>query len=283
MENLKLKTIEGRFLAGIVTFNPCIERLKENLGAIFSQVDHVVIVDNHSKNISSIRELTKQFDNVSIIELSDNYGIARALNEIGDYGVNKGYDFFLTLDQDSVMLEGTIAKYKKYLHLPKLGIINCQNIDRNGYHHHKYEEIVEKDVITSGSLMPTEVFKKGIRFDENLFIDCVDFDMDINLRHRGYKVYELPFEGLVHEVGDIEHPRFLWTRITVFNHSAFRRYYIQRNTIILWKKWGRNEAKKLINLNIQRFIKTLLYEDKKFQKSVNQIRGLIDGIKYKVH
>lgn len=38
-----------KYLAGIVTFNPNIERLDQNIRAIYPQVSHIYIVDNGSK------------------------------------------------------------------------------------------------------------------------------------------------------------------------------------------------------------------------------------------
>ena len=40
--------------AGIVLFNPDIERLKENIDAVIVQCTHVYLVDNGSKNISEV-------------------------------------------------------------------------------------------------------------------------------------------------------------------------------------------------------------------------------------
>ena len=45
-----------KIYAGIVTFNPDIERLKENVCAICIQVPEVVIFDNGSSNFVDIQE-----------------------------------------------------------------------------------------------------------------------------------------------------------------------------------------------------------------------------------
>ena len=42
--------------AGIVLFQPDIERLKENINAIINYVEHIYMVDNGSENIEEIRE-----------------------------------------------------------------------------------------------------------------------------------------------------------------------------------------------------------------------------------
>ena len=49
-------TDDKKYLAGIVTFNPDIERLNENISAIINQVDKVVVVDNGSENADDIKK-----------------------------------------------------------------------------------------------------------------------------------------------------------------------------------------------------------------------------------
>ena len=40
--------------AGIVTYQPDMDRLRENLNAVVGQVDFVVCVDNGSRNIAAL-------------------------------------------------------------------------------------------------------------------------------------------------------------------------------------------------------------------------------------
>lgn len=52
---VKRKGNKMHTFAGIVLFNPEIERLKENLQAIVPQVVEVVLIDNCSQNIAEIK------------------------------------------------------------------------------------------------------------------------------------------------------------------------------------------------------------------------------------
>ena len=72
--------------AGIVSFNPDISRLEENINAIYSQVDKIIIVDNNSKNVSDINTITDKLKNVFLINNNNNFGIAKALNQIMEIG-----------------------------------------------------------------------------------------------------------------------------------------------------------------------------------------------------
>ena len=51
----------NKILSVIVTYNPEINRLKQNLENIINQVDEVIIIDNNSDNIGLIQELTDYF------------------------------------------------------------------------------------------------------------------------------------------------------------------------------------------------------------------------------
>ncbi len=44
-------------LAAIVPYNPDLERLQKNINAIEPQVEHLIIVDNGSKNINLISRI----------------------------------------------------------------------------------------------------------------------------------------------------------------------------------------------------------------------------------
>lgn len=45
------------YIAGIVLFNPEIDRLVDNIEAIYKQVDKLLLVDNDSKNIEDVEKL----------------------------------------------------------------------------------------------------------------------------------------------------------------------------------------------------------------------------------
>lgn len=280
--------MENSVLAGIVTFNPDIERLKENIVAISSQVEKVILVDNGSDNLLDIKKLVDKLEgNIEIIGLGENKGIATALNRIGDTAVCEKMDFFLTLDQDSVSMPEVIKEFFKYLDLPQIGLLNTYHKDRNldFFQPIQNSEVIEDSkMITSGSLMPTRVFESGIRYDERFFIDAVDYDLDFALIKAGYRLYQIPFYGLLHEIGRREERKFLFWKTIVTNHSSFRRYYISRNSILLLKKYGANkETLLLVISNITKAMRTILFEDEKWNKNKQALKGIIDGIKYKVN
>ena len=275
-----------KIIAGIVTFYPNFERLKENIDAIVTQVDHVILVDNGSEDLKKLDALVESYKQVDLIKLFENKGIAFALNRIGKFAVEEKADYFLTLDQDSVVMPGLIEAYQNYIDFPNLGLLNSIHQDRNlSDNDNPITEVVEKELMrTSASLMPTALFEEGFTYDERLFIDKVDFDLNIRLRQEGYKLYEIPYYGLLHELGDIKTHHILGYKVVTYNHSAFRRYYITRNTILLIKKFGlnRNTFVFLIG-DIGKEVKTLIFEEDKIKKTKAVFKGWIDGLKFKMN
>lgn len=272
-------------LAGIVTYNPEISRLRENIESIITQVKQVIVVDNGSSNIGDIKKIIKNFERTVLVELNENLGIATALNKIGEYAVQKEFDFFLTLDQDSVALPGLVAEYKKYLYLPNIGLLNSYQKDRNLQEQPTINtEVLENRTMrTSGSFMKTSTFNTGFKFDERLFIDKVDFDMDMSLIRAGFHLYQIPYYGLLHEVGEISYHKFFGKKIITYNHSSFRRYYISRNSILLIKKYGFSWTNLYFLLgDFGKIVKTLLFEQKKWEKNKASFKGIWDGIRFRI-
>lgn len=266
-----------KILAGIVTYNPDIKKLGENIAAASSQVDKVLIVDNNSTNFEEFKEN----DNIEIIALDENKGIAFALNEIGNYAIKNEYDWFLTLDQDTVVSDNLIKEYLPYCTLPKTGILTCHFQDvndaiKNDIYKEPYQEV--QLCITSGALMNTFCFENSSKYDERMFIDLVDYDINLQYSNLSYKMYQIGFIGFRHEIGERVHKKFLGRDIYVNNHSAIRRYYFSRNTIYLIRKYGWNNITKgLFMANNGHALKAILFERQKCKKTWLYFKGLLDG------
>ena len=267
-------------LAGIVLFNPDIERLTQNIAAILPQIDCIVCVDNGSSNLDEVKgSLPTQ---VVLIENGRNLGIAAALNRILCFADKHGYEWFLTLDQDSVCEDGLIDAYLSYRDLPSAAMLTCRIIDRNFVNEssEKADELPKEieECITSASFCMTEALKAVGGFDEQMFIDSVDFDICMNLRKHGYMVYRIPFVGLLHEVGHGKNVRLLWKKRVVYNHSALRNYYIARNHVYMARKYPDDVS--LFKTRIKELeaeILILLYEEDKIKKLRARRLGVKDA------
>ena len=269
----------NKICAGIVTFNPDLARLNENIESIIGQVDRIVIVDNGSSNFEAIEKvcLIKQID---VIRNTENLGIAEALSQIMDWSLMHRYEWTLTLDQDSVSFPSLIELYEKHISLPFVGMLTCLIQDRNFDDKKEIGSgfIEVNSCITSGSLMNMNAYQKTDGFDRRMFIDSVDFEMCIQLRKAGYKIYRINEIGLLHEVGHGKNVSLLGKRYIAYNHSPFRQYYMARNHIYLARKYP--DEKKLLKemlREMRSYLLILFYEDQKLQKIKARVKGVWDG------
>lgn len=82
--NNSLLSANNSFVAGgIISFNPNLQRLQENIEAIYRQVDKLLIIDNASDNSLLVEELASTYgSSVYYYNNNDNKGVAVALNQL---------------------------------------------------------------------------------------------------------------------------------------------------------------------------------------------------------
>jgi len=270
-----------KILAGIVLYNPDPERLTENISAIKGQVDCVAVFDNGAG------EMALADNSGTIIVLSqngENVGIATAQNRIFEYALNNGYDWVLTLDQDSCCPENIISEYSKYVNENDVAILCPFVTDRNMQT--KVDDSMPKTesvdmCIASGNLVRVSAWQEVGGFWDDLFIDLVDFDFCWSLVEKGYRILRVNSVVLYHELGHSKSVKIFGRGEAVFNHAPVRSYYMTRNTILV----GRRHHKQRLCWKWQgkRIFLINLFEKERLKKDKMIIRGLFDGwFKYKV-
>lgn len=267
-------------LAGIVLYNPEIGRLKQNIEAILSQVNRLVLVDNGSKNIDNVRNHYEKNNKIDIIELEENLGIAAAQNKICQYAKDNGYEWAITLDQDSVSPPNLVSEYQKLINRENVGMICPKVIDRNfgeinyGIEHKGIEEVPQ--CIASASAIRISAWEKVGGFYEPLFIDGVDFDMCWSLIEQGYKILRTNDVELLHEVGHSCVRHFAGKERVIFNHSPLRYYYMIRNCFITGKRHHR--LWRNLQVSIRLIYQINQYETNRLQKNKMMAVGIWHGL-----
>lgn len=272
-----------KILAGIVLYNPDIDRLSENIKSISSQVEKLVLIDNGCRDKDYIQLVSSDCE---IIINDKNLGIATALNQILQYALDYDYDWALTLDQDSVSSPDLIKTYCdviRDLNDDKLGMICCKINDRNATL--QREDVVKSDAyinqcITSASMVNVKAWQNISGFDDVMFIDSVDFDFCIMLQKFGWKIYRTSQTQILHEVGHSKIIKIFGKEYLSLNHSPFRYYYIIRNCIYE----GRKHSFLLHNLFViaRVFWTVFRYEKQKKEKLSSMLIGLYHGFTMRV-
>lgn len=269
--------------AGIVLYNPNLYRLKENIDSIIKQVNFIVLIDNGSLNIEEVKTKLSGYTNIMIIQNDKNYGIGFALNQIIKFCIDNHFEWVLTLDQDSVVSNDIIKNYLKYITIDKVALICPQIRDRNEMvykNDQSDKEIVfVKKCITSASLTNVKICKEIGLFDEDMFIDLVDFDYCIRLTSAGYRILKVNTSIITHQLGNLKVYNVFGKKIHVTNHSKERIYYYSRNSIYYSRK-----HKEIINIKeiywdlFKKICKVIIFEKDKLNKIQYFLHGINDGL-----
>lgn len=275
----------------IITYN--VENdFKQRINRLKGKVDEIIVVDNGSKaeTINMLNELEKE---VTVIYLEDNKGIASALNKGIKYSIEKGYNWILTLDHDSIitdnMIKNMLTCYEGLnnelkekvamlvpVHVEEKEYQNGSNINEEKASNSYIEVLTE---ITSGALTKAEIYKNVGMYDEKLFIDLVDHDYCLSLNKKGFKIIQVNNATLIHNLGESVRKSILGLKMIPTNHSPLRRYYMSRNRHYIWEKykedfpsWVLTDKRRFITENL----KIVLFEDNKIEKFKYIKRGIKD-------
>lgn len=292
-----------RVAAGIVVYNPNIQRLQECILHLKKQVGCIIVYDNSDSN--------NVFD-PEIIYLTNNKndGVAYALNKIFEKANMMGYEWVLTMDQDTIVPENMISIFSKYMNRNDIGIICPQVIDKR----RKYLQIDNnpndvsfvESCITSASCTNLSAWIRLGGFDEFLFIDFVDNDYCKRLILNGYKILRCNNVLIDQEFGNIQLRSPFCVKFYIgLSHllknkniaklsyhkevSPVRVYYVHRNLLYLNKKFKDYGGIGYDNFYCHSFAGFLLYfslpslvrGSKKIKILKAIAKGLYDGWKAK--
>ncbi|VDG32749.1 rhamnosyltransferase [Lactobacillus brevis] [Lactiplantibacillus mudanjiangensis] len=279
----------------IVTFNPNIEQLRQVLDAISTQVIQIEVIDNHSDNFEPISMLINLYDNVNLLRLDANRGIAKAQNVGFEVLGQDNCEWVLTLDQDTIVPNNYIHQLKEIMPIDDAGIITGAYVDLK-WNTKKIKEIRKvrrpniqavDEEISSGNLVLMDAWRKLNGFDEELFIDYVDFDFDYRLVKNGYKLYRVNSAEFQHEIGSQIKDSWLTkvlflSKHELFDHSSMRLYYINRNRLIVRRRYPefgspfRMFLRELLNLR-----EIFVMSFPKMKKMKCAIVGIVHGLFYR--
>jgi len=273
----------------IVTYNSNIEKLTEIVTSLNSELSYY-IVDNSIDEISrtAISSLCLKLS-LHYLPMQGNVGIASAQNMGIEKAISLGATDILFLDDDSVpdpsMLENLLKARQACLEKSSKIPILCANALHNGDESLNVlgEEVINgvykcRDLISSGTFVnATHIEIVGLLEDE-LFIDCVDFEWGWRAQSLGYEIYLVKNAILRHRLGDGRA-----NYIPIKYPSPIRHYYQYRNILsmltrsyvpIAWK------VSQSLRLPIK-FILIFLVLDNKFKRSRYAIRGVYDFLRRK--
>lgn len=275
-----------------------------NLRVLLAQLSSILVVDNGSgpharqmleREAGSTPSLQVQFN-------ESNLGIAAALNQGFQWALERGYEYVIVFDQDSlpapVMVRELISVYASHPLREKVAIVapNVQDpradihalylrkrvgptFERVPCRGHSLEDVAL--VITSGSLNNLAAYRTLGGFREDFFIDYVDTEYCLRALAGGYKIVVACNAILHHRLGDQQQKQIGSLVLRPTFHPPLRWYYIHRNRLAMYRRYALKFpywAVYDLMVGMYAFLKMLLYEDRKLRKILAVIMGIFDGV-----
>jgi rhamnosyltransferase len=227
----------------VVSFNSGVSLLT-TIKAVTEQVDTLIIVDNGSDDETlKTLEIVEAQHLAKVLRLDRNYGIAFALNRGVEILLLENVNWIVTFDQDSTPINSMVKNMLEFAGLNKQSssppllspsiLYDCEESTCSDKHGCKTIPVA----ITSGNMVSSTLFKKIGLYDEDLFIDSVDFDFCLRARLAGYQILRVNSAVLKHKLGDSTKYYLLGVTFQTYTHSPLRRYYIMRNHLYLQEKY----------------------------------------------
>jgi len=253
-----------------------------NIESYIHDLDQLYVVDNSEPVDESLIDKLKALPNCIYISNNGNKGIANALNVGAKRAAEAGAIWLLTMDQDSKFEPGQFLKLIEY----------TTNLDdkttglASPFHKTKISVEPQTEVdevlttMTSGNLISLYAWNAIGRFDEDYFIDAVDWDYCLRLTSDNFKVIRLNTVHLNHNLGNVtRHTAFSRKYVMVLNYNSTRRYYITRNKLMIIAKYRKSYpafSKGVVESLSRDLRHILLYENQKISKLKSMLKGVID-------
>lgn len=264
-----------KLAAAVILYEPYeigIDKVKANIQSYASYVGTVYVVDNSPEEMTSSREIANSVGVGKGVYIynGNKGGIAGAQNKACRRALKDGYEWIMTMDQDSLFEPEQIRTYMRlvasYIPTDEKAVSfgpKIKNLNQTIYWTKKIRfrilspikrKILGKrwkpsqtpsvkfpdDVIASANIIKLSAWEEVGRFDEFLFIDEVDSNFCHKLKRHGYNIVQLRDAYLTQYFG---------TKVFAIlpkyygNYSPFRLYHIFRNMYIEQHRFPEYKAK----------------------------------------
>lgn len=233
-------------------------------------------------------------DSIYYYHDQNNSGLAVALNHCIAQAIRDGIELCVYFDQDSdANLDLVRGLFNSYQTIESMGkkvfAVGPRPIDPLGVPyeiHCNYDDASDqleaREIITSGMTFRPETVRELEYFDEDLYLDLVDFELCWRAREKGLKVYVDKTLYMPHEVG-YDVIKFFGRSLPL--SSPLRNYYQMRNLVFLLRQSRRKLGVRVVYYFFRRifnvFLNILLADHRKERIFYNW-QGAVDGFKGKM-
>jgi len=240
-----------KIAATVILYHPGPEVIA-NIQSYASLMGKIYVMDNTEAGAAA-REQLQAMPLVQYFHDGENEGLSKRLNQACQAAMADGYEWLLTMDQDSIFTGKNLEVYFKCCetfpekdNVALFGVVGARvdDVSADACAHKQ-----SLHIMTSGSLMNMSLYGKLGGFDEALYIDSVDHDYNFKAALAGYKVILFLHVFLHHQLGTEVYRASIkslflkkkWKEI----HSPLRLYYMYRNALYLSKKFEKQPLPEL--------------------------------------
>ena len=203
-----------------------------------------VVVVSNADSADAKRDFEQLVDNDLCfkVSLGENRGIGAAQNIGIEHALSQGAQYVLLLDDDSEIRNSDIAALQnRYCQLTsagmKVGAVATAVLDADSLKNivHRLDPdqpyTMIRDLMSSGTLISTEILRIVGPMREDLFIDCVDYEWGWRCLRRGFVLVVDNEVKIRHRLGQssVKGPLGVSVRVP----APIRHYYQFRNVIAL--------------------------------------------------
>jgi rhamnosyltransferase len=249
-------TSAEKVIAVVPTFRPDAD-LVERLRLIAAQVHSVIVFDDGSGAGSAAELRNIEAAGFELHRGVENDGIAAALNAATRIALNRGADFVLTVDQDTVLpvdyVSACLAAFAVSGVDRRVGVVCADRINGAPSIPEAYTESglgIVREAIQSGFLISRLCLETCGLFDQRLFIDDVDTEFNLRIEQFGFVTVVGPGTAIEHSLGEQALFRPFGRQAfqdgepaTYQYHPPFRRYFIARNNVDLYFRFIRTRPR----------------------------------------
>lgn len=256
------------------------------LESVAAQVGSLIVIDNGSRPvvIEPIRSWADD-NGARFIRNEKNRGVAAAYNQGAHEAVSGGSQWLLVVDQDTVVSSTLVADLlaARAAHpspdlIAVIGPVTNRQSDRRCTDR---AWVRRRLVISSGSLLSLAAWSAVGGFREDYFVDMVEAEYCLRLGTRGYAVILACRAQIDHRIGSPTKHRLLGREVSTSNHPAYRRYYLMRNRLNVWRAYWRYAPAWVafdVKGHIRDTIFMALFEPGRRQKLSATAAGFRDGV-----
>ena len=260
-----------KLAAVIILFHPDVNLLLDNIVRFINDVDMLIVYKNSEEVIVYPEEYVSKIREMGT---GINRYMAKVLNECVEYSIVEGYDYLLTMDQDSCWDDFASFKHEVEISQKRDTVVYAPNV--NGIYPTLNSRIEVESVITSGSLCNISLVKRLGGFREDYKIYWVDSEFCHWARFCGYKIEVFTHYNLNQHFGN---KTKTIGGFSCANYSPTVYYLMFRNMIWMRREYISVPSLKCIGYTSLFYIRgILLGEKRKIEKVYMILRGLISGL-----